>query len=80
VDCISKDISSWNGFFPILLKYDLLVVQTIKNLPAVSETSVLSLGREGLLGKGMATLLQYSCLENSMDRKAYPWGRRARPH
>ena len=27
----------------------------IKNLPAIQETQILSLGREGLLEKGMAT-------------------------
>ena len=33
-----------------------LVVQTIKNLPEIWETWVQSLGREGPLEKGMATL------------------------
>ena len=32
-----------------------LVVQAVKNLPAVQETRVQFLGREDLLGKGMAT-------------------------
>ena len=32
-----------------------LVAQTVKNLPAVQETQVQSLGQEDLLGKGMAT-------------------------
>ena len=32
-----------------------LVAQTVKNLPAVQETRVLSLGQEGPLDKGMAT-------------------------
>ena len=32
---------------------------------------VLSLGQEDPLEKGMATPLQYSCLENSMDRGAW---------
>ena len=31
-----------------------LVAQLVKNLPAIWETWVLSLGREGPLGKGMA--------------------------
>ena len=34
------------------------------------ETWVRSLGWEDLLEEGMATPLQYSCLENSMDRGA----------
>ena len=37
----------------------------VKNLPAVRETWVRSLGQEDPLEKGM-----YSCLENSMDRGA----------
>ena len=32
-----------------------LVAQTVKNLPALQETQVQSLGREDLLEKGMAT-------------------------
>ena len=43
-----------------------LVVQTVKNLLAMQETK----GQENLLEKGMAISLQYSCLENSMDRGA----------
>ena len=41
----------------------------VKNLPAVCETWVRSLGRENPLEKEMA--IQYSCLENSMDRGAW---------
>ena len=44
-----------------------LVVQIIKNLPAMQETQVQSLGQEDSLEKGMDSL-QYSFLENSMDR------------
>ena len=44
-----------------------LVAQMVKNLPAVQETRVWSLGWEDPLEKGMAT---QSCLENSMDRGA----------
>ena len=43
------------------------VVQTVKNLSAMQEMWVQSLGWENPLEKGMATL-QYSCLENSMVR------------
>ena len=39
----------------------------MKNLPAMWETWVQSLGWEDPLEKGMATQLQYSGLENSMD-------------
>jgi len=38
-----------------------------KNLPAMQETQVQSLGQEDPLEKETATH-QYSCLENSMDR------------
>ena len=48
-----------------------LVVQMIKNMPAVRETEVQSLGQEDLLEKGMATHSKFSCLENSMDRRAW---------
>ena len=40
--------------------------KTVKNLPAMRETWVRSLGREDPLEKGMAT--HSSCLENPMDR------------
>ena len=45
-----------------------LVAQIVENLPALGETQVRSLGREDPLEEGMANPLQYSCLENSMDR------------
>ena len=43
----------------------------VKNWPANAETWVQSLGREDPLKKEMATLLQYSCLGNPMDRGAW---------
>ena len=48
-----------------------LVAQTVKNLSAVQEMWVWSLGQEDPLKKEMATQIQYSCLENPMDRGAY---------
>ena len=48
-----------------------LVAQMVRNLPAMQETQVQSLGWEDLLEKGMATPLQYSCLENPIDRGAW---------
>ena len=45
---------------------EFMVAQMVKRLPAMQETWVRSLGREDPLEKGMA--LQYSCLENPMDR------------
>ena len=41
-----------------------LVVQTVKNLPAMQEIHIRP------LGEGNGYTLQYSCLENSMDRGA----------
>ena len=41
----------------------------VKNLPAMRETQVQSLGQDDPLEKDNS--LQYSCLENSMDREAW---------
>ena len=49
-----------------------LVAQRVKRLPTVRETRVLSLGREDFPGEGNSNPLQYSRLENPMDRGA--WG------
>ena len=48
-----------------------LVAQMVKNLPAMQETWVRSLGCEDSSGEGNGNPLQYSCVENSMDRKAW---------
>ena len=48
-----------------------LVVQTVKNLPATGETQVRSLGQEDPPGGEHGNPLQYSCLEDSMDRGAW---------
>ena len=48
-----------------------LVAQMAKNLPAMQETQVRSLGQEDSLEKGNGYPLQYSCLENSLDRGAW---------
>ena len=45
-----------------------LVAQTVKNLPAVQETQVQSVGSEDPLEKGMATTL-VSCLDNPMNEE-----------
>ena len=47
------------------------MVQTIKNLPAVKETWVQSLGRKDPLEKGMATHSSIFALENPIDRGAW---------
>ena len=43
----------------------------VKNLPAMPETWVRSLGWEDLLEEENGNPLQYSCLENPMDRGAW---------
>ena len=51
-----------------------LVVQMVQNLPVMQETWVQSLGWEDTRGGGEqlpSYPLQYSCLENSMDRGAW---------
>ena len=55
--------------------YGSQVAQLVKNLPAVQETLVRFLG-EKFPGEGIGCPLQYSCLENPMDRGAWqaPWG------
>ena len=59
---------------PILLKLCAAqVVLVLKNLPpSAGDTWVLSLGQSGRSpGVGNGNTLQYSCLENSMDRGAW---------
>ena len=49
-----------------------LVAQLVKNLPAMQETWVQQGPESGRSpGEGDGNLLQYSCLENSMDRGAW---------
>ena len=45
--------------------------QSVKNLPATQETQVQSLGQEDPPGEGNCNPLQYSCLENPVDRGAW---------
>ena len=47
------------------------VAQLAKNLPAMQETRVPSLLWEDPPGGGNENPLQYSCLENSMERRAW---------
>ena len=54
--------------FPHLPCWASLVVQSVKNPPAMQETWVQSLGQEDPLEKGIATHSSYSYLKNSMDR------------
>ena len=48
-----------------------LVAQMVKNLPAMWEAQVVSLGWEDPLEQGKGNALQYSHLENSMDREVW---------
>ena len=47
------------------------VAQLVKNLPAVQKTWVQFLGQADPPGEGNGNPLQYSCLENTMDRGAW---------
>ena len=53
----------------------------VKNLPAVQETWVQSLGRKDPLEKEMANSFQYSCLEKSHGQRSLaghrPWGHKS---
>ena len=48
-----------------------LVAQTVKNLPAMWETQIRSVGQGRAPGEGNGNPLQYSCLKNSIDRGAW---------
>ena len=47
------------------------MAQVVKYLPAMQETQVQFLGREDSPAEGNGNPLQYSCLENPMDRGAW---------
>ena len=47
------------------------MAETVKNLPTMQETWVRSLDWEDPLKEGIGNPLQYSCLENPMDRGAW---------
>ena len=54
-----------------------LVAQMVNNPPAMQETWVLLLGQEDPLEKEIGNPLQYSCLENPLDKRCLagysPW-------
>ena len=52
-----------------ILEKDSLVAQMVKNLPATAGDMGLIPGSERSSGEGNGNLLQYSCLENPMDRE-----------
>ena len=53
------------------LLVSLLVAQMVKNPHEMQETRVRSLDQKDSHGEGNGNPLQYSCLENSMDRGAW---------
>ena len=57
--------------YPLQYSWASLVAQTVKNLPEMWETWVQSLGWERAPGGEHGNPLQYSCLENPMDRGAW---------
>ena len=69
----SSDDAGSSGFTePLTGVWASLVAQTAKRLPPMWETWVQSLGWEDSPGWGNSNPLQYSCLENPIDRGA--WG------
>ena len=60
-----------NTFKIFVSFYIFLVVQMVKNLPAMLETGVQPLGQGRSSGEGNGNLFQYSCLENPTDRGAW---------
>ena len=54
-----------------MARFHSLVAQMVKSLPVMQEMQVRSLGRKGSPGEGDGNTLQYSCLENLMDRGAW---------
>ena len=72
----SKDVRWIVCLFSELSEFDLLyasvVAQVVKNLPAMQETQVESLGWENPLEGRHGNPLQYSCLKNPTDIGAWP--------
>ena len=60
-----------NLFFSLNIFKASLVAQKIKDQPAMQEAWVQSLVRKIPLEKGNGNPLQYSCLENPMDRRVW---------
>jgi len=58
-------------FQKFILRSQSLVAEKVKNLSAMKETWVRSLSQEDSLEKGNGNPLQYSGLENRMDRVAW---------
>ena len=70
VSWLIKDSMGWGWGVSEVEQWASLMAQTIKNLPAMQETQVPSLGQRSP-AEGNGYPLQYSCLESSMDRGAW---------
>ena len=67
-----EESGPWCGLgFGLMNVVGSLVAQRAKRLPAMRETQVQSQGSGRSPGEGNGNPLQYSCLENSMDGKAW---------
>ena len=64
--CLEKMLQSWGR---PLGSWASFIAQLVKNLPAMQETQLRSLGQEDALKESTGNPLQYSCLENPMDRE-----------
>ena len=72
VSSCSWKIPNLSFGFPYVAQRASLVAQTVKKLPAMQEMRVQSIpGSRRSPGEGSDHLLQYSCLENPMDRGAW---------
>ena len=63
--------------YPIVSDWAFLVARTVKNLPAMQETRVSSLGQEDPLEKGMATefsTLAWRIIWTEEPGRSCPWG------
>ena len=66
----SKSLYSWRGFY-FLIWHNILVAQRVKNLSAVQETWVWSLGQEDPLEKEMAAHSSFLAWRIPRDRGAW---------
>ena len=69
-DVAGAESTKINWVYRVTSQSTSLVAQMVKRLPAMRETWVRSLDQGRCPGEGNGNPLQYSCLENSMDRRA----------
>ena len=69
---MSNDLDSFQGHWLVIWGFPGdSVVRIHLPMPEIQEKCVPSLGQEDSPGGGNGNLLQYSCLENSIDRGAW---------